>query len=70
MIQAKCPRVGRAAALLTLNPILKMLDPPPDNNFWLALSVSIITNLIQVSFLLYEPHSAYCNSRPFFITRP
>lgn len=47
-----------------------MLDPPPDNNFWLALSVSVITNLIQVSVLLFEPHTAYCNSRPFFITRP
>lgn len=30
-----------------------MLDPPPDNNFWLALSVSIITNLIQVRLFVW-----------------
>ncbi|CAO3659293.1 unnamed protein product [Umbelopsis ramanniana] len=65
MIQAKCPRVGRAAALLTFEPHFENADPPPDNNFWLALSVSIITNLIQSFALAIQRKSHILNDTIF-----
>ncbi|KAH8551022.1 magnesium transporter NIPA-domain-containing protein [Umbelopsis sp. PMI_123] len=38
-----------------------MLDPPPDNNFWLALSISIATNLIQSFALAIQRKSHILN---------
>ncbi|KAI9288318.1 magnesium transporter NIPA-domain-containing protein [Umbelopsis sp. AD052] len=38
-----------------------MFDPPPDNNFWLALSVSIVTNLIQSFALAIQRKSHILN---------